>query len=68
MAEKYTLDDLLSKIDWEGGILDAIQYGISHESLPDEVPPAVKAAWKKIEKATDDLYVIETWLNANAEE
>lgn len=63
MADKYDVEDLYTKIDWEGGIVESMIYGISAEQLPEETPAKVISAWKKIYEALDSLPVIQDWLD-----
>lgn len=35
MSEPYSLEDLRGKVDWEGGVLDAIEYGIKPAEVPE---------------------------------
>lgn len=50
-----TAQDLLDKINWEGGVLGAISYGISS----DEVPAPIQQDWIRVESAvtlSEDIY------------
>lgn len=35
MTEIWELGALASKVDWEGGVLEAIEYGIKPEEVPE---------------------------------
>jgi len=43
-----TNDELRAKVDWEGGVQEAIQYGIMAEDIDD---PKVAELWKLAESA-----------------
>jgi hypothetical protein len=45
---------LASKIDWEGGLLDAIDYGIKATDMPEGDDELAKA-WKKLEDAYSEV-------------
>jgi len=63
-----TITDFVAKIDWEGGILDAIRYGLHEEDLElDSDPRAQKFAekyqrvrewYEKLDPLIDDLTVL----------
>lgn len=36
MKEFDTIEDFVAKVDWEGGVLDAMQYGLVAEDIPDD--------------------------------
>ena len=58
-----------AKIDWEGGIFDAINnYGLSSDDVKDAVPPEVLEAWKVIESVRPAAVVIATWMDSIEEE
>lgn len=44
MSRKYTPDELLDKITWEGSVVAAIQYGIKADDVPAEVADLWDAA------------------------
>ena len=48
---RMTPQDLLSKIEWEGGIIEAIAYGINST----EVPESVETLWRLAEEAYDTI-------------
>lgn len=55
--------DLAAKVEWEGGLTEAILgYGIKSEELPEGTPEEVVEAWKRVEAVKPDLAVIENWL------
>lgn len=45
MAEQLTLQELHEKIDWEGGILATVEYGIRPDQMPSE---SLRAAWQTL--------------------
>lgn len=49
MSKRYTPDDLLAAIDWEGGVDELIRYGIKSAAVPSEVA----ALWNSAEKFLD---------------
>lgn len=56
-------DDLAAKIDWEGGLAEAITgYGIKFTDLPEDTPWPIVQAWQRIEDSTKDLDLIYNWL------
>jgi hypothetical protein len=60
MAEKYTKQDLAQKVEWEGGLAAAIDYGIKHDELPDDTPTETVDAWRRLEA---DLATVDNWLS-----
>lgn len=51
MSDKWDVNDLDAKIDWEGGIDAALDYGVKiHEY---DVSPELEAAWYEMEDAYD---------------
>ena len=51
MSERFkSRTDLRDKIDWEGGITDALDYGIKTEDMP-EGDAELTEAWGKLEAA-----------------
>lgn len=43
--------DFASKIDWEGGVMSALDYGLKHDELDPNDPASAKLreAWKELE-------------------
>lgn len=37
MSERYTLGQLAGKIEWEGGVFEALEYGIKANDVPVEL-------------------------------
>ena len=46
MAKKMTLKEVASKVDYEGGIWDALSWGIKSSDIADE---NLAKLWKKLE-------------------
>lgn len=61
---KYSLEELVLKIDHEGGIYEALRYGISPEDVPEEIRHdwhilvtlfrGVETQWRTISKQLPD--------------
>jgi hypothetical protein len=47
-------EELANKIEWEGGIIDALDYGIKTENMP-EGDTELAEAWGKLEAAYHEL-------------
>jgi hypothetical protein len=63
MAERYTKEDLAAKVDWEGGVAEAITgYGISPDALPEDAPSHIKANWKVVYESGRAIQLINEWL------
>ena len=56
MSKYYDLEDLLAKIDWEGGVDQAIAYGIKVSDIDPEFQ-ALRAAW---DEATEKYWEYES--------
>lgn len=41
-------DEVIAKMNWEGGIYDALEYGLKASDMPDE---ELKEAWQALEDA-----------------
>jgi hypothetical protein len=67
---KYeSVADLYDKVDWEGGLTEALfGYGIAAEDLPDGTPGDIVAAWATLEDLSGTIRGIEAWLEDNADE
>lgn len=58
-----TREELAAHADWEGGVTEYIMgYGCSYKNLPEDVPPEVRVAWKKLYESTHDVDTIQKWL------
>lgn len=49
-----TPQDFLSKVSWEGGVFEALQYGL-HEDTLDDSDPDLKENWRELRLAYLDL-------------
>ena len=54
MSGQMTPDEFVNKVDWEGGVLDALEYGLRSTEL-DDSNPALKGGWIELEKAWVDF-------------
>ena len=52
---KYTNIELANKIEWEGGLYYAVEYGITSKDIAD---PEIAALWLQSEKAYKTLQAI----------
>ena len=60
-----TREELSGKVDWEGGVTEAITgYGITVTDLPEDVPATIADAWLRIQNTQDDVWLIERWLES----
>lgn len=58
MRESSNIFDLLSKIDWEGGIVGVLQYG--ERDIEDyDVPDALKEAWAEMAECFAEFELLE---------
>jgi hypothetical protein len=66
-VQRFTKDELARKVRWEGGALDAIEYGISSEQIDD---PELRDLWRALEDGyralTPLVTTIETRLQRGA--
>jgi hypothetical protein len=46
---KMLVADFVSKIEWEGGIIDALEYGLTAESLDEGEDDGLRSAWAELE-------------------
>lgn len=51
MADQLTLQELREKIDWEGGIVEAVEYGLQPDEMPSE---SLRAAWQTLVDALQE--------------
>lgn len=71
MTEYMPLKDFLAKISWEGGVWDALDYGLRHTALDpaDPTNTELRTIWKMLEahhRNAQDLInavdeIIEEW-------
>ena len=47
-----TPEEFCAKIDFEGGVFDALEYGLTEEGLGD---PVLAAAWKRLREKHQDM-------------
>jgi hypothetical protein len=45
--DPMTLRELANKVDWEGGPLEALEYGITAEDVAD---PTIRDLWRELEE------------------
>lgn len=50
MPEQTTRADIAAKIDWEGGIWDALEYGLKTDDMPDG-DTELRSAWADLRSA-----------------
>lgn len=61
--ERWTREELAGKVEWEGGVPEAITgYGISPRDLPESTPPEVMRAWIAVYESRKDIDLIDHWL------
>lgn len=49
-----TVEEFVAKVEGEGGIESALDYGLHEDDLPDEAEE-LKAAWKELREAWESL-------------
>lgn len=60
-------EELAAKVDWEGGVLEAITgYGLSVDRLPEDVPLVIREAWQRVYDIAADACLIEDWLESGS--
>jgi hypothetical protein len=64
MRSRYeSKEELASKVDWEGGVTEAINgYGIGADELPEGTPLEIVTAWRMVEAVDDPVSTIRRWL------
>lgn len=64
MSTRYeSKEELAGKVDWEGGVAEAINgYGIRSDELPEGTPQAIVEAWQRVESVGAYVNAIENWL------
>lgn len=50
---KYNLEDFVGKIDWEGGLTGALDYGLSTDDY--DIPEDVAEKWDEITEFFDEF-------------
>jgi hypothetical protein len=62
-TDYMTREELADKVDWEGGVVDAINgYGLDVSVLPDDAPESIKADWQAIGDMRAAVERISDWL------
>ena len=51
----FAIDQLYHKIRWEGGVMEAMEWGIHHEDIED---PDIAAKWKVAEELYSQLRML----------
>jgi uncharacterized protein (DUF1800 family) len=68
MSDRFeSREALAAKVEWEGGVMEAVDYGIKAEEMPDE---ELRALWADLQvkyKAADEVSskinaLLEDWL------
>lgn len=55
MPGEMNAQEFATKVDWEGGIVDALDYGLHADDLDDEPDTApLKQAWAELERIYRD--------------
>lgn len=63
MSERWTKEEVRDKVDWEGGVAEALTgYGIDSSVLPDDTPDDIVEAWDRVYFSRQDVDKIERWL------
>jgi hypothetical protein len=58
------IDDFLGKIDWEGGVVDALEYGLTTERYPN-LPQRLRDKWVELREAWNEFApLIDEWEDA----
>jgi len=60
-VQRFTKDELARKVRWEGGALDAIEYGIRSEQIDD---PELRDLWRALEDGYRALTPLVTTIEA----
>lgn len=64
MSKYESKEALAAKIDWEGGVMESVEYGIKVTDLPVDTPAPICVAWLKLQEATEYIDAIYAWLEA----
>lgn len=65
MSSHGNIHDFLSKIDWEGGVYEALQYGLKVSDY--DLPQEVVDSWNEIRESFADLDELVTEFNKIAD-
>lgn len=66
--EYRSLGEFINKVEWEGGILDALDYGLSYEELDPEDPvnQEFRSVWQQLQynfgNLKDDIRKLENFM------
>lgn len=55
------IEELAAKVEWEGGVMEAIQYGIKTTDFDADITerfPELVDAWDNLEQTVGDIYTI----------
>ena len=58
MSDFESVADFASKVEWEGGIVEALDYGIKPKDVPEEIRPQwqeLSDMWKKMEPLLEEV-------------
>jgi hypothetical protein len=53
MEDKYNIHDFISKIDWEGGVYGALEYGLTARDY--DLPKHLVDSWNEIRELFEDI-------------
>lgn len=67
MSKFYDLEDLCAKVDWEGGVDQAISYGIKASDIDPELSE-LRAAWDEAVEKYNEYEPIEAEIYAMLED
>lgn len=57
-GEEYTKEELLVMVEWEGGIIEAMQCGIT----ADQVPTEIRSQWQAVQAVLHLINQIDEYL------
>lgn len=57
-----TKEELVHKVEWEGGVMEAVEYGITVSQLPPDTPEDILDAWAQLEEAQLCVSAVYRWL------
>lgn len=60
MSDLYNIHDFISKIDWEGGVYSALEYGLKTNDY--DLPKHLVDTWNEIRDLFEDLdTLVQDW-------
>lgn len=69
VSNKYTTQEFADKVDWEGGLYEAVtSYGLKPEDLDDDAPPALVVLLVRFKEAADKAAHLEHQIEEMFEE